>query len=114
MTLPRNLTAVPQGWPARMEIAKAFRTLAEQVEQEQQLQRRGDLAAIRRDCELIAEAIREFRHELRKAGFNPNEPRVPVGNPDGGQWTTGGRRRSSSESNVASDATSENTWKPGA
>jgi hypothetical protein len=24
---------------------------------------------------------------LRKANFNPNQPRVPRGNPDGGQWT---------------------------
>jgi hypothetical protein len=23
----------------------------------------------------------------RKAGFNPNQPRVPRGNPEGGQWT---------------------------
>ncbi len=25
-----------------------------------------------------------------KANFNPNQPRVPTGNPDGGQWTGGG------------------------
>jgi hypothetical protein len=25
-----------------------------------------------------------------KAGFNPAQPRVPAGNPDGGQWTNGG------------------------
>ena len=25
-----------------------------------------------------------------KAGFNPNQPRVPAGNPDGGQWTSEG------------------------
>ncbi len=25
-----------------------------------------------------------------KANFNPDEPRVPAGNPDGGQWTTDG------------------------
>jgi hypothetical protein len=25
-----------------------------------------------------------------KAGFDPDEPRVPAGNPDGGQWTTEG------------------------
>ena len=25
-----------------------------------------------------------------KAGYNPDEPRVPAGSPDGGQWTTGG------------------------
>lgn len=24
----------------------------------------------------------------RKAGFNPAQPRVPAGNPDGGQWTS--------------------------
>jgi hypothetical protein len=27
--------------------------------------------------------------DLLKAGFNPDEPRVPAGNPDGGRWTTG-------------------------
>jgi hypothetical protein len=27
---------------------------------------------------------------LIKAGFNPDEPRVPAGNPDGGQWTSSG------------------------
>jgi hypothetical protein len=26
----------------------------------------------------------------RKANFNPNQPRVPAGNSDGGQWTDGG------------------------
>jgi hypothetical protein len=26
----------------------------------------------------------------RRAGFNPNQPRVPAGNPDGGQWTSEG------------------------
>ncbi len=25
-----------------------------------------------------------------KAGFDPNQPRVPAGNPEGGQWTSGG------------------------
>lgn len=24
--------------------------------------------------------------------YDPNQPRVPAGNPDGGQWTDGGRR----------------------
>jgi hypothetical protein len=32
-------------------------------------------------CKLAAAA------RLSKAGFDPNEPRVPAGNPDGGQWT---------------------------
>jgi hypothetical protein len=31
------------------------------------------------------------RHAIAlKAGFNPDQPRVPAGNPDGGQWTSGG------------------------
>ena len=28
-----------------------------------------------------------MRELARKAGFNPDQPRVPAGNPDGGQWT---------------------------
>lgn len=27
--------------------------------------------------------------DLAKAGYNPDQPRVPAGNPDGGQWTSG-------------------------
>jgi hypothetical protein len=33
---------------------------------------------------------------LHKAGFRPDEPRIPAGNPDGGQWTDGGGSGSSS------------------
>lgn len=36
-------------------------------------------------------AMRRFARVL-KAGFDPNQPRVPAGNPDGGQWTSGGGR----------------------
>jgi hypothetical protein len=42
------------------------------------------------------------RHDRAlKYGYNPNEPRVPRGNPDGGQWTTGGG--SSGRVHVAGD-----------
>lgn len=39
----------------------------------------------------IADAMHKlFPTELRKAGFNPDEPRVPAGNPQGsGQQTAG-------------------------
>jgi hypothetical protein len=33
-------------------------------------------------------AARRF-HLATKAGYNPSQPRVPTGNPDGGQWTSG-------------------------
>jgi len=54
-----------------------------------------------------------------KGGFDPNQPRISAGNPDGGQWTGGGsgsriqRRRDSDEGRVLSDATPDNLQKPG-
>jgi hypothetical protein len=44
---------------------------------------------------------------LIRANFNPDEPRIPKGNPDGGQWTTGGgdgagARAAGEESNIGS------------
>jgi len=58
----RILTAVPQTLHAYLEIAKAIRKLTEQDEQER-LQRRSELAAIRSDCEDIAAALREACRE---------------------------------------------------
>jgi hypothetical protein len=56
---------------------------------------RQDSDRLRRDAERVLAHFdlcyaRFFGEE--KAGFNPDQPRVPVGNPDGGQWTgTGGQ-----------------------
>ena len=41
---------------------------------------------------------------LAKAGFDPDEPRIPAGEHDGGEWTTGGGG-STAEGNTAADAT---------
>jgi hypothetical protein len=81
---------------------------------------RCNLAALRFKLALIKGA-------LRLKVFNPNQPRVPAGNPDGGQWTdagggTGfgsGRTRladagGGNDPQVMSDATPDNYWKPGA
>jgi len=35
-------------------------------------------------------AAHAFMDACRKAGFSPSQPRVPAGNPDGGQWADGG------------------------
>src|ERR1700730_4920962 len=123
MIAPRSriLMAVPQTLQAHLEIAKAIRTLAAQDERER-LERRAELAAIRYDCEAIAEALHEafrecafvLRSKLRKAGYNPNEPRVPAGNPNGGEWTTEREYAASNDPRIPSDATPDNTWKPGA
>src|SRR5262245_15386450 len=61
----------------------------------------------------------ELRHQRRlrllraKAGYNPDQPRVPAGSPQGGQWTSGdGGGRN--DPRIISDATPINDWKPGA
>lgn len=38
---------------------------------------------------LIA-GYQQYRNACLKAGFDPNQPRVPAGNPDGGQWASEG------------------------
>ncbi|MGH6770082.1 MAG: hypothetical protein ACRECO_13790 [Xanthobacteraceae bacterium] len=53
----------------------------------------------------------------RKANFNPNQPRLPAGNPDGGQWTSEGGSgqgdRRINDPRVISDTTPSNGVKPG-
>jgi hypothetical protein len=58
----------------------------------------------------------EARHRLAwyHSHFNPNQPRVPAGHPDGGQWTSAGGTTGSGTSQVLSDVTPDNEWKPGA
>ena len=54
-----------------------------------------------------------FEAAWRKAGFDPDQPRVPAGNPDGGQWTSGGGG-GLNDPRVLSDATPDDAWIPGA
>jgi Bacterial CdiA-CT RNAse A domain len=113
--LPRTLSAVPQTLHARLEIAKAIRALAGPDEDELLQQRRTEIAAIRRDLEVLScdlpkafeaaatLAKAELRAALKK--YSADQPRVPAGNPDGGQWSTGdgGSGLPSSSSGAASD-----------
>jgi hypothetical protein len=121
MTLPRILYAVPQTSQVRIEIAKTIRMLAEHGD-ERLRQRRPQIASMRREFEEIAREVRKLsrewpllvRSELRKAGFDPNEPRVPAGNPGGGQWTSEAGNGNASDPRVLSDATPDNNSIPGA
>src|SRR5215467_11776523 len=56
----------------------------------------------------------EANHRLAwyRSHFNPDQPRVPAGHPDGGQWTRADA--AGSDHRVLSDVASENNWKPGA
>lgn len=57
-------------------------------------------ARCRRVAWLLHARVVEAKHAqfvfAFKAGFDPNQPRVPAGNPDGGQWTGGGSGSGSS------------------
>jgi hypothetical protein len=59
-------------------------------------------ARCRRLAWLLHACVVETKHAQLvlafKAGFNPNQPRVPAGNSDGGQWTGGGSGSSSGAS----------------
>lgn len=52
------------------------------------------------------------RFAWHRSHFNPDQPRVPAGHPDGGQWTTDGGARN--DPRVVSDASPDSDWQPGA
>jgi hypothetical protein len=63
----------------------------------------------------LFEVLRIDRHyiDALEKRYNPAQPRVPAGHPDGGQWTAGDwSDRASARGTVLSDATPENPWKP--
>ena len=89
LTPSRILMSVPRTPEVRLEIAKAIRKLAEQHD-ERQCVPGVDVTKVQSQHELVAEIVLEAWKLLQKAGYDPNEPRVPAGNPDGGQWTRDG------------------------
>ncbi len=58
-------------------------------------------------------AALKLRRVLRLK-YRPDQPRVPAGNPDGGQWTSEGGGAGRNDPRVISDATPDNLWMPGA
>jgi hypothetical protein len=98
---PYRLSAVPRTLHTQLEIAKAIRTLAGPDEDQLLRQRRAEIAAIRRDLDVLVRDVRqlgeelpalvmaELLSELRK--YSPEQPRVPKGDHDGGQWTSGSK-----------------------
>jgi hypothetical protein len=64
---------------------KAAQTAAEfEAAEGERLAFRHELAKLRRDWELFKFALKGLK------AFNPDQPRVPAGSPDGGQWTDEG------------------------
>jgi hypothetical protein len=99
--LPQSESAVPRTLHTQLEIARAIRTLMTPDDDEPLRQRRAELAAIRGELEAMKrdfqkageECLALVKAELRAAlakKYNPDQPRVPSGNRDGGQWTSEG------------------------
>jgi hypothetical protein len=143
------LLTVPPTLEKKLEALAALRTLEAQDE-ELVRQRRVAIAALRRDFDELQRDFATLRHRLasdarwdvmRALKYNPDQPRVPAGQPAGGQWTSGGvddvagspqiNTGSSGDPSlsnpvadhsavpindprVISDITPDNTWKPGA
>ncbi len=70
------------------------------------------LARVRQEFAYLA--VKASYHGWRsilKAGFDPNQPRVPAGNPDGGQWTrVGGGTASRTRETIRRDDTGTEPW----
>lgn len=74
----------------------------------------------------IAELLRGGRAEAAKHGesagsdpgeYDPKQPRVPAGHPDGGQWTNKAKAGADvgiNDPRIVSDVTPDNDWIPGA
>jgi hypothetical protein len=90
------LLTVPPTLEKRLEALAALRTLQAQDE-ELARQRRVAIAALRRDFDELQRDFAALRHRLasdvrsdvlRALKYNPDQPRVPKGSPQGGQWTS--------------------------
>jgi hypothetical protein len=100
-------TAIPQNPEVRREIVKAMQKLAADGD-EPLWQRRAEIAFIKQGLAELAQDAVALRSrapalilsELRKYGYNPEEPRVPKHNTGGGQWT---RVAGNDDQNAASD-----------
>jgi hypothetical protein len=90
-------TSVPKNPEVRREIIKAMQKLAEDDDEPLQ-RRRAEITSIRRDLAELAQDLAALRSgvptlilsALSKYGYSPDEPRLPAGNPGGGQWTSEG------------------------
>lgn len=68
--------------------------------------------------QIVLKNLARYQEACRKAGFDPDQPRVPAGNPGGGQWTSGGADGGSdtgggiNDPRILSDVTRDNEWIP--
>jgi hypothetical protein len=88
---PNTPVPTPQRWQSRGEILKAYLDSLSPLEL---LRVRPDYYALTYGWDFEKRRYAQGRLALyealeERAGFNPNQPRVPAGSRDGGQWTSG-------------------------
>jgi hypothetical protein len=115
--LSRIATALNRGDRATAAIAAVLMEFPDPPPLAKGAESRAELE--RRAHELHVSGLLKFRdpthRELGKDGYDPNEPRVPAGHREGGQWTKGDWGVASNvAATVLSDATPDNIWRPGA
>lgn len=67
----------------RSDLNDIRQFLAARRREREYLELKYRLAAVRFETVLI-----RYARACQKAGFNPNQPRIPAGSSEGGQWTT--------------------------
>lgn len=96
--------AKPPGWldPSMTRLKEAQEAEARAREAAAQEEFEREVRQLRASHERVKQELAEIKYELawrrilRK--FRPDQPRVPAGNPDGGQWTSGSGSGTSSQS----------------
>jgi hypothetical protein len=79
--VPKTSVSEPKRWQSRAEILKAHLDNLTPAE----------LRCVRPDHYWLRFGYEAWkRNRAHKANFDPNQPRVPAGTPDGGQWTGDG------------------------
>jgi len=89
--LQREILDLRRDWAA-LKLEIAAKRAAERREV-QELRRKSDLA--------YENLLRVFDRYTRQHKYSPDQPRVPAGNPDGGQWTDGGGSGSGHDDDAA-------------
>lgn len=91
---PRHVRYAPATIAREIEEVREQRAmLADILREKQELAALKVKLAFLRSVRLLFKARSPSNFDPRRSHYDPNQPRVPKGNPDGGQWTdTGGGR----------------------
>jgi hypothetical protein len=114
LTLPPTLEK-------QREVLEAYRTLVTE-DDEIAWQRRVEIAALRRDLEdmrrfvdamlrQLGELRAEILQETQARKYNPDQPRVPAGSPQGGEWTSGAGGATRAEAANSDNPDNETPWR---